>query len=645
MRRARWAGLLAVGVLALSGLEARAVEQEAINRAVDGGVDALRKMQREDGTWPHAKLGATALAGLTLVECGVRPGDKAVSKALAAVRADSVGLSDTYSLALSILFLDRVDDPADVPLIESMAVRLLAGQGFTGGWAYSCPPPNALEMRRLMASVRRVNELKARRELPKLPPKGGRTVKDLPKEIRARLDLIGRVGPVGRNPSDTVGGDNSNTQFATLGLWVSRRYGLPVQKALQRVDARFRRSQSPDGGWGYLESSTMHPPPPPGLPAAPVVRQMNGATATMTCAGILGLAAAHGGAADLARARDSKARPRDISKDRRMRAALQALALAVGRPTGAWRERGGRRMALRADGKAYYFLWSLERVAVALNLETIGKKDWYNWGAEVLLANQQGDGSWHGEYGGSGADTCFALLFLRQANFTSDLSTSLKLTDPGGKALRAGGIGGGALKGPPEVLKPTDIGGEKAKPDREAKAPSTGPKERPADRPKPPAAREESPARRLGRDLVGGSGERQRSALGRLRESKGVAYTEALAGAIPRLEGDIKGKAREALAERLGRMKATTLRSYLEDEDSELRRAAALACAVKESKELIPDLIRLLNDPEPTVDRAAYAALKDLSGKDFGPPARATRAERARAISAWQAWWRKETRE
>src|ERR1700732_2336492 len=78
------------------------------------------------------------------------------------------------------------------------------------------------------------------------------------------------------------------------------------------------------------------------------------------------------------------------------------------------------------DGKAFYFLWSLERLAVALDLNTIGGKDWHAWGTEILIDNQQPDGTWRGAYGEGGADTCFALLFLRRANFAKDLTTNLR---------------------------------------------------------------------------------------------------------------------------------------------------------------------------------------------------------------------------
>ena len=41
-----------------------------------------------------------------------------------------------------------------------------------------------------------------------------------------------------------------------------------------------------------------------------------------------------------------------------------------------------------------YFLWSLERMAVIYDLKLIEGKDWYEWGAEIILANQQADGGW-----------------------------------------------------------------------------------------------------------------------------------------------------------------------------------------------------------------------------------------------------------
>src|SRR5438067_264512 len=141
MGRMLGVGALAAGALVLAGSGARAVEQAEVNRAIERGVSALKKLQGADGTWPHSsyKTGATALAGLALLECDVPADDKAVGKAAAVVRQASATETSTYAIALSILFLDRLDDPADTPLIESLTVRLMAGQGASGGWTYTCP--------------------------------------------------------------------------------------------------------------------------------------------------------------------------------------------------------------------------------------------------------------------------------------------------------------------------------------------------------------------------------------------------------------------------------------------------------------------------------------------------------------------------
>ena len=77
------------------------------------------------------------------------------------------------------------------------------------------------------------------------------------------------------------------------------------------------------------------------------------------------------------------------------------------------------------------FLWCLERVAVIYDLKTIGDKDWYAWGSQVILENQRPDGSWIDAHGDV-CDTCFALLFLTRANLAKDLTESIRTR--GGKA-------------------------------------------------------------------------------------------------------------------------------------------------------------------------------------------------------------------
>jgi hypothetical protein len=604
---------------------ARAADKEAVNAAVERGKKNLLANQLDNGTWANEHpTGLTALCGLTLLECGLPVDDAAIQKAAAAVRSASISLEQTYDISLAILFLDRLGEAVDVSLIESLTVRLLAGQTASGAWTYACPNVDAQEQRRLKTLVEKRGEGGRVKDPPKEEP-GQRTVKDLPEEIQKQLNLVGRVrGAAG------LSGDNSNTQFAVLALWVARRHGLPVDTALTSTERYFRTSAYPEGGWAYVPAPKSMPNRggmlrPPGMTPSPA----------MTCAGLLGIGLAYGAwnEAALHTPDKKKEQPKheappvkslDPSKDEHVKAAFRLL--------GAWidgmkdeQTKTGKvpLMNHRANGKFYYFLWSLERVCVAYGVDKVGRTDWYDWGAEILLANQGGDGGWsNGEFV-AGPDTCFALLFLKRANFAKDLTSALKtqMKDGMQSALRQGGLGGS------DLLK----GRTKPFFDKPAEDPDHK-----------PAADDEAQAARLGKQLATGEPKNVDQALKGLQEGKGAAYTDALARAIPQLDGDALKKAREALAERLSGMKATTLQVKLDDDDPEVRRAAALAVTTKDEGKLFTlKLIDMLSDKEATVGHAAHAALKALTKEDFGPAKGATPEERAKAILAWKAWWAK----
>src|SRR5262245_23797620 len=120
--------VLALGLLATFGAPVPALEQRFIDRAIEQGVAALRRAQAPNGKWNYTEVGATALAGLALLECDAKAGDPAVRAAAAAVRQASPSLGHTYSIALAILFLERLEDPGDQTIIEVLGLRLMAGQ-------------------------------------------------------------------------------------------------------------------------------------------------------------------------------------------------------------------------------------------------------------------------------------------------------------------------------------------------------------------------------------------------------------------------------------------------------------------------------------------------------------------------------------
>jgi hypothetical protein len=563
MRPAAPAVLALVALLPAAPPAAAAVTEAAIQRAVTAGRKALHATLA--GNLPRGGqhgVGGVTLSCLALVESGQPRTDPVVRTAIQVVRLNAVTETKTYHLALGIMLLDKLGTPADTALIQSMGVRLLAGQKAEGEWTYDCPADaiDDTERRRLVAILEQQSKGKRGPADAEEPTAAGAPAK-LPVEVEQQLArLANRIAATG-------GGDNSNTQFALLGLWTARRHGLPVDAALARADKRFRETQSKAGGWPYT----------PGGGEAPA----------MSCAGLLGLAYAHAVAGDR----------KDAGNDPAIKNGLLYLGNLLNPQAG----------PLPPYRMNHYFLWSMERVAVAYGLDTIGDRDWYDWGAEALVVGQQPTGLWSRDYGPE-ADTSFALLFLGRANLAKDLSRKLrgKVNDPGKRTLRSGGVL------PPPAVSATGAGADGL-----------------------------AEARRLSEALLGAAPSKQAAMLEQYRDGKGVAYTEALARALPRLTGETQKLARDALAERLARMTPATLRARLGDADAEMRRAAALACGLKEDKSLVPDLIARLSDDDAKVGRAARVALRHVTGEDFGPDIEATPAERGRAIDAWKAWWRK----
>jgi hypothetical protein len=574
--------LVGLGVLVVAACitpAARGVEKAEVDKAVERGVKALQGMM---GGGVSGRRGMTALAAVTLLECDVPPTDKGIQKAAEHVRTEVIGTDEVYTISTAIFFLDRLGDPIDEPLLEALTVRLLSGQIENGGWTYNTAPVPPGEKERLEEHYKQAKE-------KKVVPKRSVTARDLPPDLQQRLL---QMRPLAVN---TVGyGDHSNTQFAILATWVGRRHGVPVDLALARVDAHFRKGQSLDGGWGYSPDNTQ----------SDFVT-----TPAMTCAGVLGLSVAHGMVLMTGKPLGPEARPvLDPVRDVNLRAALARIARNVGDPPSVKKV-----PVPKLVGNDIYFLWSLERIMVAMDLEKIGGKDWFNWGAEILIANQQADGRWSAEYGGIGADTCFALLFLRRANLAGDL-TDLLRKKAGAFILKSGGPNDKDPKPPDDPKKPPPVEKGPTKPPAEARPTFTQPQ-----------------SARLADSLVKATSAKQGEILDQLRDGKGAEYTEALAGAIPQLRGDDKRKAREALAERLTRMTNASLARYLEDDDTEIRRAAALATGTREFKDQVPQLIELLADSDQGVVLAAHTALKAMTGQKFAPSA-----------ELWRTWWKQQ---
>jgi hypothetical protein len=204
----------------------------------------------------------------------------------------------------------------------------------------------------------------------------------------------------------TASGDNSNAQFAVLACWVCRRHGAAMDDAILKADRYFRSTVNrADGGWGYTPGGSSTP--------------------TMTCAGLVALAAQRGMSITRIEAASADQRKAPKQQDGPARDLAPAKDDPVVAAALAYITKQMRENRVEAQGKIFaglYFYWSLERVAVIYGLKTIYDLDWYQWGAKRLLSMQRRDGGWGGQ---DCVDTAFAILFLSKANVAEDLTNAL----------------------------------------------------------------------------------------------------------------------------------------------------------------------------------------------------------------------------
>ena len=382
-------------------------DQATIDRRVEMGVNFLKREQKAAGHWGTGAnprdghgIGYTSLVGLTLVECGVPTSDPRLKVAANLVRANSHELDSTYELALAILFLDRMKDKVDKRVIQLLAGRLISAQMPSGGWGYKThkyAEPNVLK---LLDSLRKLQNPPA--DGPK--PDVDKLRKALPEDMRRLPVWDDTTGRLNADPKEKrhdlydATTDNSNTHFAMIGLWAARKYDIPVDRTFALVHRRFRTSQGPSGSWTY-----------------DFVRTGANGGHQFTCIALLGVAIGH--VVSPPEGVKPEADPVIIT-------AFTSLSKAVGDPVGDINNRPKIK-----DVGGLYFMWAMERIAVLYDVQKLGKKDWYLWGAEIIVGNQAANGSWDEEGGYPGqtpiANTCMALMFLRRANLTPDLAKKL----------------------------------------------------------------------------------------------------------------------------------------------------------------------------------------------------------------------------
>jgi hypothetical protein len=329
---------------------------EQVKRAISRGVKFLRQTQRADGSWEidvavvANRGGETSLALLALLNCGVPPGDRTVARGLDWLQKQHRGGDprQTYVRALETMVYAEAMNRAEVgrarykELIKDNVDWLLEARHMNGGdllgWSYQ--------------------------------QRGGRP-------------------------------DNSNTQYALLGLYAGKTADVPIKKAdWESIRSFYKRTQQKDGGWPY--HSDAGPP-----------------TLTMTTAGLCGLLIA---GAELNVGRE-KPRGDGTFKGCGEYDEDEAVARALNWISGPQADR----FTLHMPPRTFYNLYGIERAGRLSGQRFFGKHDWYREGCKFLVEGRDASGQDRGEYkqhaDGSWSaagfydqlpvvSTSFALLFL-----------------------------------------------------------------------------------------------------------------------------------------------------------------------------------------------------------------------------------------
>jgi hypothetical protein len=218
--------------------------------------------------------------------------------------------------------------------------------------------------------------------------------------------------------SYTKGGgtDNSNTQYALLGLHAGIESGIfgkkeelqPIQDALLRIRKRMLQTQV-GGGWSYKAGA-------------------GGPTMTMTCAGLCNLMIT-GMDLDVSRQRMEDGIVKNCGKYDENGPVAEALR-TIGRNFPADIRADNPQQDLRSTFP-FYCLYGIERTGRLTGRRFFGGHDWYEIGCRYLIAAQRPGGSWQG-FGMDGAPvvaSSFALLYLAKGR-TPVLLTKLAYGPP-----------------------------------------------------------------------------------------------------------------------------------------------------------------------------------------------------------------------
>ncbi len=360
------------------------VNQKEIDEAINKGVKYLLKLTEEyikidinktgtDFATKHfwsSTLRAQELILYTLVHAGVSEKDETFKKLLEKVLSKKPDEKQTYNLAIEAMALYSLDPKKHFNRIGECAQALVNRQCKNGQWTYG-----------------------ATKKDYETPQSNSITTPNGPKEISVKRQ--------GWGPEK---GDNSNSQYAALGLRACFETGIKIdQDVLKLAKTCWEKCQNNDGGWDYYYKDNSKST---GVGPDSKDKSNQSSTGSMTV-GAMGALASY-----------KHMLKEDYKKDPKIQKAIEWVSKYFSVEKNP-----------QVDSKAlsdhhFYYLYGLERSGALVAVEKFGNYDWYSRGAEYLLKNQksEGFGTSKPQAKDSGqrdlyapVDTCFAILFLKKA--------------------------------------------------------------------------------------------------------------------------------------------------------------------------------------------------------------------------------------
>ena len=306
-------------------------------------------------------------------------------------------LEKTYKVALQAMILEELDRVKYQERIAQCAQFLVDNQCANGQWSYGNPTEFVKDVK-VPPPARSVAT----------PEKSG--VKDFsaPGE-RVKPKIVQHV-PVKKMKDGPAAGDNSNTQYAALGLRACYDSGIMIPEPTIVLAVKWWRD------------SQFGDPPKLDKDGKPVV------------------ASGTSGKVEGWNYKDQAGQPDKAPYSAMTAGGTSALILYDYMLDRRWKEDTHVKEGMNwltqhfAVNTSYYYMYGLERTGILFGTEKLGDHFWYPEGAAVLLKAQNADGSWGkppaakpDDKGKLTQDTCFAILFLRRA------TRALVATEGGGK--------------------------------------------------------------------------------------------------------------------------------------------------------------------------------------------------------------------